>query len=250
MNSTAWQLALTVRLNSYKLALSLAVAVALQIFLVALARRGVPLGRGLAAGAVVVASAMLFARLIFVAGHWDWFRVRRRDIWRYGQAGAGSFGGILGALVVVPPVAAGLSLSAGALMDAAAVAAMPGLAIGRVGCLINGCCPGRAVGARRTRARTATAPEGRRRLPVQLVEIPAVLLAWTGVLAVASHDPKSGLVFSVAAAAYGCVRLLSDSMRDLARPWHGLALSQVIALAFVGFGLVGVLALLLDGGVS
>jgi hypothetical protein len=88
MNSTAWQLALTVRLNSYKLALSLAVAVALQIFLVALARRGVPLGRGLAAGAVVVASAMLFARLIFVAGHWDWFRVRRRDIWRYGQAGA------------------------------------------------------------------------------------------------------------------------------------------------------------------
>jgi hypothetical protein len=39
-------------------------------------------------------------------------------------------------------------------------------------------------------------------------------------------------------------------MRDLARPWHGLALSQVIALAFVGFGLVGALALLLDGGVS
>ncbi|MBF0595131.1 MAG: prolipoprotein diacylglyceryl transferase [Candidatus Omnitrophica bacterium] len=93
----------------------------------------------------VVVSGILGARLFYVSFNWDVYAASPVEIvklWQGGLAWQGSFaGGMLGAVVFIRRQ----RLPLWPLLDAAAPYIALGQAIGRIGCLLNGCCYGKAA---------------------------------------------------------------------------------------------------------
>jgi prolipoprotein diacylglyceryltransferase len=197
------------RPRAYRLALAAGTAVSAYLFLVLGQGHGISRPAGLGALAVLLACAMVGARLLFVTTCWPRFRAEPSRAFRRGDPGAASFGGIFGALAATLPLAPVLGVPLGTLLDLVTLAGLPGLAVGRVGCLLNGCCPGRP-GA----------------IPLQRLQIPAALSAWALALGTATIAPSPGSVFLVGAAAYAWLRVLTDFLRELPRV-VGLAISCI-----------------------
>lgn len=137
-----------------------------------------------------------------------------------------------------------LSIPTGSLFDISAPGLLLGMAIGRLGCLLGGCCAGRP-----TRSRwgvwSSNRRVGVRRIPVQLLESGAALLGCvTAAIAVSALGLSGrGLVFAVSLSGYIAVRQLLFPLRDLPRiTRHGrlitLILSTVVGLAGLGVLLV------------
>lgn len=218
------------RVMAYRLALAAGVVVSSHVFVVAGQREGIELAAGLGGCALLLLAALTGARAMYVALHRDRFRARPSRAWQRGDPGAASFGGVLGALVAVLPLSVALDVSLGTMLDLLAVAGLPGLAIGRVGCLLHGCCPGRGI-----------------RVPLQLLQITAALWAWALVLLCTALGAEPGVPFFVGAITWSLLRLITDFLRDLPRGRHGLAVSQVMALGMALAGLLGLLATRLHG---
>lgn len=211
-------------LTAYKLALMIGVVVSSHLFLVVGDSVGISLWAGIGSLALLLGSAMAGARLLFVGTHWDRFRGARRRMWRYGDPGAASFGGICGALVAAMPLSLALGVQVGTMLDLLAIAGLPGLAVGRVGCMLHGCCPGRST-----------------KVPLQVLQIAGALLAWVLALVCAAALGGTGIAFCVGATVYSLLRFFTEFLRDLPRGGHGLAVSQLVALALsvvVAVGLV------------
>lgn len=213
------------RPNAYKLALGGGVVVSSHLFMVLGARAGLPIGAAVGAYVLVLLGALVGARLLHVLEHRARFRAQHRRAWSPGDPGAASFGGILGALATAVPLSLELPLPLGRVLDLVMIAGLPGLAVGRVGCLLHGCCPGRT------------------RVPLQLLQIAGALSAWGFALVCAAVHDVPGTAFCVAAIVYSLLRLSTDFLRDLPRGPHGLAASQVVASALA---LVGALGLFLS----
>lgn len=122
----------------------------------------------------------------------------------------------------------------------AADAAAPGLAlghaIGRIGCLMGGCCYGRAVDERFP---LAVHLAGAWRHPVQLYESAGlVVLALACALAPRALERRAGAVFGLYVGGYALLRLVvehwrgDDSERGFVLP-HLLSTSQAIALVLL-----------------
>src|SRR5262245_61333473 len=103
--------------GSYRVFLTLSLAVFGEAMVVQAAARGLPGGVTLAMIAALLASALAGARLLFVLAHWSQFRHRRDRIWARGESGASLFGGLVGVHLVGIPLAAFTRLPAGELLD-------------------------------------------------------------------------------------------------------------------------------------
>ncbi len=87
---------------------------------------------------------IVFARLIHVVDKWD--EEYSSDLWSiFELEGLGIFGAILGATLVGIVYAKTRGFPIGRIADLAAPGAILGQAIGRVGCIINGCCYGKST---------------------------------------------------------------------------------------------------------
>jgi phosphatidylglycerol:prolipoprotein diacylglycerol transferase len=213
---------LVVKRSAYTLALMAGVMVSSQLLLVVGQNVGISLWAGIGALALLLGSAMTGARLLFVATHWDRFSGERRRVWRYGDPGAASFGGIGGALLACPPLALALGVHVGTVLDLLVIAGLPGLAVGRVGCWLNGCCPGR----------NST-------VSLQVLQIAGALLAWMLALVCGAAFGGPGTAFFVGTTVYSLQRFFTEFLRELPRGRHGLAVSQLVALALTLLGAVG-----------
>lgn len=133
-----------------------------------------------------------------------------------------------------------LSIPTGPLFDVSAPGLLLGMAVGRLGCLLGGCCVGRP-----TRSRWGVWSSNRRigvrRIPVQPLESATALLscaaAASAVLAVGVSG--DGLVFLASLSGYTAARQLLFPLRDLPRATsYGrqimLVISLVVALAAAG----------------
>jgi phosphatidylglycerol:prolipoprotein diacylglycerol transferase len=178
--------------------LGFVVGVALQGLL--LSRAGIPVLPSLVLTTLAALAGLGGAKLRYIAMH--------RRTWRDSP---GEGWAVDGFLVVLPlVVAAGLlllELPIGRFLDSSTPALFMGIAIGRVGCFLTGCCAGRC-----TRSRwgvwSSDRRVGARRVPTQLLESGAALIL--GVLTLgmlfAVRPPVDGLVFVVAITAYTLVR--------------------------------------------
>lgn len=165
--------------------------------------------------------AVIGAKILFVILGWHHYATGELHFWSNFGTGFVFFGGLLGAIMAAGLFAwwRGLNFWRGA--DYFAVALPLGHAIGRVGCFLNGCCPGRS-------------PH-----PVQLYES-AGLLAISLVCAtllkrVEASRLAPGTGFCGYLFLYGLLRLLLDPLRAdgrLERFW-GLSHQQGFALAFM-----------------
>ena len=111
-----------------------------------------------------------------------------------------------------------MGLRVGHLLDASIPALLVGQAVGRLGCLLAGCCSGRPT-TRHWAVWSSDRTVGTRRIPVQLLESSsaAVLALATGLVAWLAPAPHAGFLFLAGLAAYVLVRQVLFPLRGLPR---------------------------------
>lgn len=174
------------------------VAVIMQALLVA--KVGIPV--------LPVVALSAFACLLGYPGGKAWFLVaNRRPVREFLWAGACIQGFLLVALSIVGLGTLILDLPTGSILDATGPGIFFGMAIGRPGCFLAGCCAGRPT-ASRWGLLSSDRRLGIRRIPVQLYE--ASVAAGIGVsgllLTVTVAPPFPGAYFVAAIAAYTMCR--------------------------------------------
>lgn len=170
---------------------------------------------------LMLLGAIAGAKGLFVILGWHHYASGELHFWSNFGTGFVFFGGLIGAVAigVIFAWARGLNFWRGA--DYVAVALPLGHAIGRVGCFVNGCCPGRP-------------PH-----PTQLYESAGLLAISLACLFLLKRVETSrlgrGSSFCGYLFLYGLLRLLLDPLRADGRPerFWGLSYQQGLAIAFM-----------------
>jgi phosphatidylglycerol:prolipoprotein diacylglycerol transferase len=130
---------------------------------------------------------------------------------------------------------------AGHLLDASIPALLVGQAVGRLGCLLAGCCVGQPT-TRHWAVWSSDRSIGTRRIPVQLLESSSAgfLALVTGLVAWRTPPEHAGFLFLAGVAAYVLVRQMLFPLRGLPRATrYGRAVMLVIAPAVLVGAIVG-----------
>jgi phosphatidylglycerol:prolipoprotein diacylglycerol transferase len=179
-------------------------------------------------------SAFLSAKLVYLAaeGWMFWRDPQRWMIWATGKTILGALlGGYVG--VEIAKKASGYTAPTG---DWFALVAPVGILLGRVGCLLHGCCLGRVC---EPAWYTMRDPHGVDRWPAVPVEIlfnvaailAFVVLRWRRVL--------PGQHFHLYLLGYGLFRFGHEFLRATPRLAGGITGYQIAALSVAGLGIVG-----------
>jgi phosphatidylglycerol---prolipoprotein diacylglyceryl transferase len=176
------------------------------------------------------------ARLSYVTSHWTAYRQNFRQIWNRNEGGLDHYGGIAVILPFSIPLLSVLRLPLGTFWDVAVFTLLCVLVLGRIGCLLNGCCAGRTYKGWGSTYLPDHRGVWESRIPTQCLEA-----AWGGVLLVSAvalwrQMPFTGALFLSIAAVYGCGRLLLISMRQRSTK-DRLAVQYAFSLLLILFSL-------------
>ncbi len=179
---------------------ALGVLVALVTLAAILAHEDGAVAQSMLVFLVALASGMTAAKV--------WYAVLHPGPWRQAILGGWAVDGFL----LIAPLAAiaallAFDLPVGTVLDAAAPGMFFGVAIGRVGCFLTGCCAGR-ISRSRWSVWSSDRRIGARRIPAQLMESAAgLMIGVAAALLVLGHPAHmSGAVFVGALAVYFIVR--------------------------------------------
>ena len=202
-------------------------ALVLQVILIT--RAGMP-------ALPVLALSGLACLIGFLGGKLWWLVVNRRPMREFLSSGACIQGFLLAALAGLVAGTRLLGIPSGAVLDLTAPGIFLGMAVGRPGCFLTGCCVGRPTSSRWGLWSTDRRL-GIRRIPVQLYEAAVALLIGLASLALVLGvtTPLSGALFAGAIAAYtlarqSLFRLRSDPHSRLGR----LAVQLVCGVVLLG----------------
>ena len=123
------------------------------------------------------------------------------------------YGGLVLALLASPLVLDVVGVGFAAFWDAAAFAILVAMVFTRVGCLLNGCCAGRASNGRVGLWLPDHAGHWERRHPVQILEMGSALVLLLGAASLLAPG-HHGAIFIFSLAGYGMVRLALDRLRE------------------------------------
>jgi phosphatidylglycerol---prolipoprotein diacylglyceryl transferase len=221
-------------IRSYPAMLYLGLVAGLVAGDVAAHAAGIDAFRAYLALTILTVPALLGARLLHVVLHWPVYWGNPRLIWNRSQAGAAQYGGLPLILPVSVPLLAALHLPLGAFWDVATFTILITMILGRVGCLMHGCCAGRSSQCWLAIRLPDHLGVRQKRIPTQLLEA-----AWAAVLllcAVAAWRrlPFPGALFLTVTAAYASGRLVMESLREQERAarkfnvFHGFSLALVV----------------------
>lgn len=222
-----------VLLGSWLALVVLGVVLALVVQSLVLATQPVRLGHVLTISLLSVAAGAVGAKAWYVVLH---RRERRWNGW--------AIQGLVAGFAVAAPLLLWLfGVPTGVYLDGSAPALLVGMATGRVGCFLTGCCAGRP-----TRSRWGVLCSNRvvaaRRIPVQLLESAVALTVAAGALVeVLTVGPRHGMIFVAALAGYTLVRqrllLLREEKRQSDRgPRRIAATAGVVLLGAVVLAVV------------
>jgi len=202
---------------------------------------GLPEQRFVFAAIVLLVPALVGARLWYVLQDIERYRAEPRRVWRRTEGGMGLYGGLVLGVVVSVPVLALANLPLWAFWDAASITMLVGSVITRIGCLMNGCCAGRATNGPLGVWLPNHRGEWQRRFPTPLLEAgwAIVLLVW----ALTADTPFSGARFAAVVGAYAAGRLVLELTRESARPERTVSVDLAFSVAL----LIGAGALLILG---
>jgi prolipoprotein diacylglyceryltransferase len=179
---------------------------------------GMPRGGAAVAALLLFAPSIVGARLWFVFDHWAIYRREPRRIWRHSEGGLALYGGLVLALLLSPALLRAFGLGFAAFWDGATFTILVGMIFTRVGCLLNGCCSGRATDGwvglwlRDQNGRSV------RRYPVQLLELTAATVLLAGATVLLAAGAPRGTIFAFGLAGYGSVRVALDRLREPSGP--------------------------------
>jgi len=163
---------------------------------------------------VLLVPALAGSRLWFVLEHWSVFRAEPRRIWRRSEGGSALHGGLLLSLALSVPLLDAMHMPFWTYWDAASFTMLVGLVFTRVGCVMNGCCAGRATSG----PLGICLPDHRgvweRRIPTQLLEAGWAVLVLAGAAVAQATGATPGTTFLGVLAAYAAGRLLIEPTRQ------------------------------------
>ena len=175
---------------------------------------GVDAYRALLATLILLVPALMGARLIYVAQHWDRYRRNPRRIWNRSEGGATMYGGLLVAFPLSVPLLSAFHLPFGAFWDVAAFTMLVGMIFTRIGCLLNGCCAGRPSGTWLALRLPNLAGVWDKRFPVQFLESAWAVILLAFAIVLRRSIPFPGGLFLFVAGGYAAGRLVLESMRE------------------------------------
>lgn len=107
------------------------------------ARQGIPAEKVVDLVFVILASSLAGARLLFVGLNWEYYRGRLWDILKLWEGGLVFYGGLVAAAAGAYWYLRKNRLPVWTFADIIAPSTALGIALGRLGCFLNGCCYGR-----------------------------------------------------------------------------------------------------------
>ncbi|HEY3359881.1 MAG TPA: prolipoprotein diacylglyceryl transferase family protein [Polyangia bacterium] len=224
-------------INSYGAMLMLGVIAAAVVALTRARRHGTRRDDVLALAALALGGGLLGGYLLFQVTQLPALWRDPSLFWR--STGMVFYGGLLGAAGAIAAYAAFVKIPLGAAADLVAPAVPVGQALGRVGCLLAGCCHGRP-------AEGAWAEPFGGRHPVQLYEAAGLLALAAGLLLLERRRPRPFTVALAYLAGYAVLRFGLELLRgDAIRGFvlgGALSTSQLLSLLIGGAAVVLLLA--------
>ena len=183
------------------------------------------------AALVGIPSGVVFARLLHVIDGWDYYSQNLGQI--IGGGGLTAYGGVLGTALGIWVYSKFSKFQFGYFADVAAPGIILSLAVGRVGCTINGCCHGISTslpwGVIYTHP-NSFCPIGVAVHPTQIYEIIWNLMVFGVLLKLRGRLKPDGSLFLVYLSLYSLWRLGTDFLRVGTPFIFGLHQAQVIAI--------------------
>ncbi len=156
----------------------------------------------------VMISAVIGARVAYVMANRSWFIEDPTRILRIDRGGLIFYGGLIGSTIAVLLPARLRRIPVWQMADFAIGAVPLGHAIGRVGCLMNGCCYGAA-----DKSWWAIPLHDAMRHPVQIVEATYTLVIYIILLEFFRHKHRDGRVFALYLMLYPAGRFALEYLR-------------------------------------
>lgn len=185
-----------------------------------------------------VVGGIVGARLFYVIGNWSEFRGHLGKIFSINMSGLVFYGGLVLGLALVVAVGFWKKVKFWSIMDLAGLCLPLGLAFGRVGCFLNGCCYGKPTTLPWGITFPTVAPLVARH-PTQLYELVLDLGLFVFLWWKRDSFSRDGTAFWLFALGYGSIRFFMEFLRDHTAAHAGLAF-QMMSLALI-LAAVGVL---------
>ena len=181
-----------------------------------------------------LAGAFLGAKLVYLGAE-GWLHWHEENRWVILATGKSITGALLGgyAAVELAKRFAGYRSPTG---DWFAIIAPVGIMLGRIGCVLHGCCLGNACAASWF---TVNDPHGLARWPAAQVELLFNAVALVGVLVLRSRKILPNQLFHLYLIAYGLFRFAHEFLRETPRVLGPITGYQIAALMIVGLGGAG-----------
>lgn len=231
-------------IRSYSVMLELGIGLGLVVAYLEARRLGFSLERFIDLTLVLLISGIIGARLYFAAVNWSLFESDLLGIFRVWDGGLVLHGAILGGLIGGAIYLKRHNISFWWVADIGMPSALLAQAVGRLGCLLNGCCYGEPT----------TLPWGISfplavddipRHPTQLYEFGGDLIVFAILWSVRKRKPFDGFVFALYLILYSLVRVIVEFWRaDPAEVFGELRFAQAMSLGLVavGFAVMGYLS--------
>ena len=190
---------------------------------------GMDAARVYVATVILMVPALAGARLLYVAAEWNFYRRHLRRIWDRSDGGYIMYGGLPAALLISIPLLRVLHVSIAGFWDIAIFTILVGMFFTRIGCLLHGCCGGRAWNGCFSLRLPDRNGIWEHRVPTQLLEA-----AWAAALVVIgvslrSSMPFRGALFLVLSFGYSVGRLLMEFARDR-QPKSGFSVAHWVTV--------------------
>jgi phosphatidylglycerol:prolipoprotein diacylglycerol transferase len=224
---------------SYGVLLALAYLAGLQLAVVRARRAGLDSARVMDLGIYLIIAALVGAKLMLVVVDFDYFRDRPRELLSLVRAGGVFYGGLIFALVVGLWLVRRYRLPVWTAADMYAPGIALGHVVGRLGCLLAGCCYGRPTDlpwgitfTSPVAAANVGTPLGTPLHPTQLYDAGAELLILVFLLAFERRGrPFPGRTFWLYMLLYAISRFIVEMFRgDERGTLMGFSTSQFVSL--------------------
>lgn len=239
-------------IHSYGLMLAIAFLVGIGIVVRRMRRYGVETAPVVDLAIVVLISAVVGARLMFVLFHLPDYLAHPLEVFVIWKGGLQLYGGVIPAIIAGAIFLRVRRLPPGEMADSVTLAFFVGLFFTRIGCFLNGCCFGRPTdlpwGIRFPEGCAASYCLPWERLhPTQLYSALAGLIAY-GLLAALGRRVKTpGLLFVTGLVLYGASRIIVDFFRYYEESNIVASLgsvpvnvNQLLSLLFMAAGIIGI----------
>lgn len=200
-----------IRVHSFGLMLALAFIAAIWLAKRRAARFQFEPSQVIDASFMAAIFGVLGARVLFVAQEWAYFSSHPEELWSLKFQGLTSFGALLFGLGAYAVFAIRRKRSLLDVLDLVAPSALLGTAIGRIGCLLNGCCFGNVC----TTEGFCVAVEGSAHLhtPAQLYDSLMNFAALAFVLWREKNGLAQGQMFALFLILHGLARFIYEFWR-------------------------------------